>query len=324
MTSTRKILFSLENLDRRLGVNWERAGLAKVPDTPACVVRLDGVEFIATGIAKKQILDIPGFRGGDDHFVKQKAPENFQPYRRVANFESDTSIWKMHVLYKPTAQWIAPFKVTLISQDKTGLLPVDVLSILELLPGAKLVRIDVAFDFGYRSGVDGAWVRSHSLFGKARRNQVGIRRGWDAWGSRKGTKFVRSYYKKELNIHRLELQLNRKFLRRFGIHDIFDFWRLISILPLNHILFAEIDTAGIQHHLRMRGFWGNQFWQILERVADASGDLLLQCAVLRKRGGFKNVRRVLIPLKENHLVAKALGEWAAQWPTRPKKLGVKQ
>ncbi len=200
---------ALSSLDRRLGLSWERAGLAKARNTPVCVVRLDRLEFTATGIAKKQILDIPGFRSGNNHFVRRKGPENFLPYRRVANFESDTSIRKMDVLYEPTAPWIAPFKVTLISHDKTGLQPGDALSILELLPGAKVIRIEVAFDFGYSAGVDGAWVRSHSLFSKARRNQVGIRRSWDAWGSRRGAKFVRSYYKKELKIHRLELQLNR-------------------------------------------------------------------------------------------------------------------
>lgn len=321
MNETPKISSAQDCLNRRLGVSWERADLAKAQNIPVCVVRLDRLEFTATGIAKKQILDIPGFRSGDDHFVRRKAPENFLPYRRVANFESDTSIRKMDVLYKPTARWIAAFKVTLISQDKTGLQPVDVLSILELLPGAKVVRIEVAFDFGYSAGVDGAWIRSHSLFGKARRNQVGIRRGWDAWGSRRGAKFVRSYYKKELKIHRLELQLNRKFLRRFGINDIFDFRRLMSILPVNHILFAEINSAKMLHHLRTGGHWGSEFRQILERVADGSGDLLLQCSVLRKRGGLRNVRRVLIPLKENHLVAKALETWAAQWPVGPKRLG---
>src|SRR6267143_3374277 len=320
MRSTHKMQLALSSLDRRLGLSWERAGLAKARNTPVCVVRLDRLEFTATGIAKKQILDIPGFRSGNNHFVRRKGPENFLPYRRVANFESDTSIRKMDVLYEPTAPWIAPFKVTLISHDKTGLQPGDVLSILELLPGAKVIRIEVAFDFGYSAGVDGAWVRSHSLFGKARRNQVGIRRSWDAWGSRRGAKFVRSYYKKELKIHRLELQLNRKFLRRFRINDIFDFRRLTSILPVNHILFAEIDNARIFHHLRMGGHWGSKFWQILERVADGSGDLLLQCAVLRKRGGLKNVRRVLVPLEENDLVAKALKKWAAQWPDKPKRL----
>jgi hypothetical protein len=139
---------ALSSLDRRLGLSWERAGLAKARNTPVCVVRLDRLEFTATGIAKKQILDIPGFRSGNNHFVRRKGPENFLPYRRVANFESDTSIRKMDVLYEPTAPWIAPFKVTLISHDKTGLQPGDALSILELLPGAKVIRIEVAFDFG--------------------------------------------------------------------------------------------------------------------------------------------------------------------------------
>ena len=73
--------------------------------------------------------------------------------------------------------------------------PEDVLSVLELLPGAKLVLVELAFDFGFKSGVDGEYVRAHALFGKSRPNNVANLRGYDSWGTRRGSKFVRSYYK---------------------------------------------------------------------------------------------------------------------------------
>lgn len=303
------------SLDRRLGISWERAELAKAKSAPACVVQLDRLEVNASEIAKEQVLDIPGLRRVDDYFVTRKDPTNFLPYRRLAKYESATSIQQLDVLYEPTGGWIAPVKVTLIPRDKTGLRPDDALSIFELLMGAKVVRMEIAFDFGHQSGVHGGWVRSHSLFGKARRSQVGIRRGWDCWGSRKCAKFVRSYYKEELHVHRVELQLNRKFLRRFGINDVFDFQRLVSILPMNHIWFAEIDKEKMRHHLQMAGHWGRESRQILERVEDSSGDLMAQCGVLRKRGKLKNVRRLLVPLKTNQLVFRALKEWTMLWPT---------
>jgi hypothetical protein len=44
--------------------------------------------------------------------------------------------------------WIAPYRVTLIADDKIGLLPGQVFSVLELLPGRfKLTLVEIAFDF---------------------------------------------------------------------------------------------------------------------------------------------------------------------------------
>jgi hypothetical protein len=71
----------------------------------------------------------------------------------------------------------------------------DVLSVLGLLPDARVVLVELAFDFGPRSGVTGAYVRRHALFGKSRPKNVASFRGYDSWGTRKGAKFVRSYYK---------------------------------------------------------------------------------------------------------------------------------
>jgi hypothetical protein len=123
-----------------------------------------------------------------------------------------------------------------------------------------------------------------------------------------------------LNIHRVELQLNRKFLRRFDIKDIFDFGRLVSILPGNHILFADLDRTKMLKHLRSAGNWGRGLQQILERVEDREGDLLAECKVLRQRGAVRNTRRLLIPLTMNALVVKALKIWVAVWPKNPNRL----
>lgn len=324
MKTSRTMQRALLWLDRRLGTSWERAQLTKAKTAPECEVRLDRLEFTATGVSKEQILEIPQFRGGEDHFVKRKDPKSFLPYRRVASFESDTSIRFLYILHEPSTEWIAPFKITLIARDETGLQPKDVLSVLQFVSGAKLVLVEIAFDFGFRSGVDCEFVRRHGLFGKARRNQVGIWRLWDCWGTRRSAKFVRSYYKPELKIHRLELQLNRKFLCRFRIDDVFDFQRLVSILPVNHIFFAYLDKTKMMKHLRNAGNWGRGLQQILERLDDNQDDLLAQCAVLRQRGAVKNTRRLLIPLATNELVAKALKQWASRWPKKPNRLEMKQ
>jgi hypothetical protein len=323
MIPTATMQQSLTSLDRRLGTSWERTGLAKAKSTPECEVRLDRLEFTAPGFSESAILGIPGFRRTQKYLQKRKHGSDFLAYRRKTTFIAEGSISQLFVESEPLMRHVSPCKATLIARDETGLRPADVTAVFELVPLTHILRIEVALDFGFRSGVDGAYIREHGLFGKSRKGSVASLRCWDSWGTRRGAKFVRSYFKEGLAVHRVELQLNRKILRRYGIEDIFDFSQLASILPVNHIWFAEIDKEKMLHHLRMAGHWGREYRRILERVADSSGDLLAQCSVLRGRGQLKNVRRVLIPRAENGLVQDALKKWAAQWPRVANRLEAK-
>jgi hypothetical protein len=123
-----------------------------------------------------------------------------------------------------------------------------------------------------------------------------------------------------MGIHRVELQLNRKFLVRHGINGTSDFRRLVKILPVHHIFFAELDETKVRHHLRCAGHSAHAVNRIMERVRDCEGDLHAQCSVLRKAGRLINVRRVLIPLRQNDLVLRALKKWAAQWSRNGRRL----
>ena len=124
-----------------------------------------------------------------------------------------------------------------------------------------------------------------------------------------------------LGVHRVELQLNRKFLAHYGIKDIFEFHRMVRMLPEHHILFAKLDERKTRRHLRNRGHSESELRQIIEHVRDCDGDLQAQCAVLRRRGRLTNIRRLLVPLRTNALVVKALKRWAKQWPKAPIRLG---
>ena len=62
---------------------------------------------------------------------------------------------------------------------ETGLLPEDVLSVLGLLPDARVVLIEFAFDFGSTYGVTGAYVISpaapynpRTALGKSSQNRM--------------------------------------------------------------------------------------------------------------------------------------------------------
>ena len=320
MTSIHKMQLALRSLDRRLGMSWEQTQLAEAKKRPLCEVRLDRMEMTASEVDESLILGIPGVRRGRNEFIRRKDPKQFLPYTRRTPYTTTGSIRQIVVLSEPSMPHIAPCKVSLIARDETGLQRNDVLSFLEFLPDSRIVLVELAFDFGFRSGMDGEFLRKHALFGKSRPNQVGVRRGWDCWGTRKGTKFVRSYFKPQLGVHRVELELHRKFLRRHGIKDIFDFNRLVETVPQHNILFAKLDTSRVVRHLRNAGHGPHEIPRILERVSEREGDLYTQCAVLRKRGRLPNVRRALVPLGTNELILRALKKWAAQWLDKPRRL----
>ena len=195
MTPSAKMLLVLRNLNRRLGIDWEISQLAKAEGRPRCRARLDRLIVTATGIAEDLIRGLPGFRRTKKHFLKKKYPKHFLTYGRKTTFESTASIRQMIVLSDRRRRGLAFCTVTLIARDETGLEPEDVLAVLGLLPDARIVLIELAFDFGSSSGVTGAYVRRHALFGKSKPCNVAAIRGYDSWGTRKGPKFVRSYYK---------------------------------------------------------------------------------------------------------------------------------
>jgi hypothetical protein len=156
---------------------------------------LDRLIVTASGIVEELIRQLPGFRRTKKHFIKKKYAKQFLAYGRMTRFESTTSIRQVIVLSERRMRRLAHFKVTFIARDETGLEPRDVLAVLGLIADPRMVLVEIAFDFGFRSGVTGSYVRRHALFGKSRPKNVASIRSYDSWGTRKGTKFVRSYYK---------------------------------------------------------------------------------------------------------------------------------
>jgi len=133
----------------------------------------------ASGIAEDLIRRLPGFRRAKKHFLRQKHPKHFLAYGRATTFETTTSIRQMVVLLDRRMRRLAHCKVRLIASDETGLLPEDVLSVLGLLPDARVVPIELAFDFGSTYGVTGAYVISsaapynpRTALGKSSQNRM--------------------------------------------------------------------------------------------------------------------------------------------------------
>src|SRR6266478_819139 len=69
-----------------------------------------------------------------------------------------------------------------------------------------------------------------------------------------------------MGVHRVELQMNPKFLSRYGIHDTSDFRRLVKILPVHHIYFAKLNDDKVRRHLRYAGLSAQEIGRIIERI----------------------------------------------------------
>jgi hypothetical protein len=175
----------------------------------------------------------------------------------------------------------------------------------------KLALVEVALDFRGPM-IDRHFVRSRGLFGRSGRTQSKNRT--DYWGARKGTKRVKSYDKSEIDVHRVELELRSRFLRRHHIEDPFDFPKLLQLLPGKNISFARLDEAKLRKYLRRRGLSE-------KKIANASGfvdpsecNTEAALAYLREELGLTNARRFLKPLEGTNLqVRKALKKWAKRW-----------
>lgn len=89
--------------------------------------------------------------------------------------------------------WLPPYRLTLYADDRFGLLPDEVFSVLEVLPDFKLTMLELAFDFPIGK-VTRKFVREHALFGKSR--PVPSNNGTDYLGTRRGSKRVQIYEKK--------------------------------------------------------------------------------------------------------------------------------
>lgn len=162
------------------------------------------------------------------------------------------------------------------------------------------------------------YVRRRCLFGKTRPSPS-VKRT-DYWGSRKGTKRVQIYFKKEIDSLRVELDLRPKFLRKFQIEGPEDFYKLVAILPRLHILFARLDEQKLRRQLRNMGLRRNQIEAVESEMKLHEDHLWMALCYLRRVVGLKNAHRVLIPIRRNKVIRRALEEWAAQWPVGPKRL----
>jgi hypothetical protein len=264
----------------------------------------------------------------EDLGYRSRPPQRLwdQSYRSISRFRGTKSIREINVEHQPNAGWLAPYRITILPQDATGIEVQDFQSIQEILPDLKIVLKEIAVDFPLDSIIDTDYVRRHLLSGKMwLRRASNEDKFHQRWGPSGGRMAVRAYAKWEASTMRLELELRAPFLRDKKIKDIFDFQRLAGIiLAKKHIWFARIDEKKLVSRLRRNGITREEQREILRQVKTREASLWETLRYLRRTVRVKNVRRVLVPISEmNEVIEQGLRTWAAQWPSAPTRLGTK-
>ena len=307
MKFTENQIRARRTLERRQDREAKALRAADTHKHPDCVVRADRTLIGCDHVEREQLKKHPDWHCYYDWPVTREDPEAFLAYGKVAHFRSTKNGGTFALYYERQAKNLDKFRIDLSPDDTLGQQLNEMSSILENATKPRFARLEIATDFGLGSIVDGPYVRRHFISGKC------TPEGANAWGRRNGTKFIRSYFKKQIGAHRLEVQLNWRFLRKHHIDTIFDLPRLAVLLPRRHIWFARLDEQRVIERLRQT-LSAKETLRILRRV-NREPDLWSQLQVLRTEADLKNTRRLLVSLRTNQLVREAFKEWATQWPT---------
>jgi hypothetical protein len=275
----------------------------------------------------RMVLTTPNrpWRVLEDLGYRSRPPQRLwdQSYRSISRLRGTKSIRDINVEHQPNAGWLAPYRITIIPRDATGVEPQDFRAIVEVLPDLKIVLLEIALDFPLDSIIDTDYVRRHLLSGKMWLRQASNQNKFhQRWGPSTGRMAVRTYAKWAASTMRVELELHARFLRDKEVKDLFDFQRLAGIiLSKKHIWFGQIDEKKLMAQLRRKGIGKEEQRKILQQVETREPSLWEILRFLRRTTGLKNVRRLLRPLDDvNQVIADAIGKWAAQWQANPTRL----
>jgi hypothetical protein len=282
--------------------------LVPVDESPTtCILRLDRAIVCADEWQREAIRTLPGYSCVKDHRLRTGLYERCIVLKNVNGT-------RISCEYGRRVPWIPKLRVTWDANDKMGLQQPDLLPILELVSNAKLVLIELAFDFAPDLHINCGFVLAHFTFGKSRFH--GKKPGIVWFGTRRSTTFVRAYWKDEIDAFRVELEFHSRWLRQHSIRDTFDFGKLPDLIVRRHIGFCRLNWAAI--YRAIRGRCSN--WRLaLRNLQWQRHDLHSSLRFLRREVGLPNTHRFLIPL-ETSLIGDAFSAWARHWPKCPFRL----
>ena len=276
-------------------------------DRARCTPRLDRIRFSAAPRRGPEIPAIKGFRVLQD--FRPKPQGKIASYARVKKLLSETTSCAITIQYKPLQPWLNACIVTAIGDDALGITPEEVERIAGGFRNIQLCLVELALDFDRELGIDRQYVRRFARFGKSRQRDDRGGPEQVRFGSRGSTKVVRCYEKKQLNAYRVELELHRGLLRKFGINNCQDLYLVASKVWPSHVEFVGVRWGRLARALARR--FEAKGVDILQETRRRRDELSLRDALqfLVERG-VPNPHRFLKELEINADVRAALRRWA--------------
>jgi len=280
--------------------------------TSDVTVRLDRVQIVSSALpGDSPPKTLRGFKRTRDCFVRRQTTTS--TYARARHYRSLANGTRIYWQYRRLKSWLMPWKVTIVSDDLSGLSRDEIERVLNYCRFHRLLLVEVAIDFSPSTGVNRRFIRSHAVFGKSHRDpREGISDLY--YGSRKSDKLVRCYEKPEVGAYRVELELHSGFLGRNSISQLDDLVRIPVLVCPKHFQLVDLDWNQLRRHLEKK--IGDRSDSIIAAAQRRTPSILRLKRYLRRKSIF-NVHRFLVPRTINKDVSRALNKWIRKFNEEP-------
>jgi hypothetical protein len=130
-------------------------------------VRLDRLQLASWALKRWKPPQLDGFKITRDSFVRRQTTTS--TYARCRQYQSLNNDTKVYWQYDRQKGWLVPWKITIVSDDVSGLTRNEIEKVLKYCQFYRLLLVEVAIDFRPSTGVNRIFIRSHAVFGKSHR-----------------------------------------------------------------------------------------------------------------------------------------------------------
>jgi hypothetical protein len=142
-------------------------GPRALPVAKAVVVRLDRVQILSGVLPGQKLPELEGYKIVRDSFVRCQTTT--ATYARCRQYRSMANDSRIYWQYQRLKGWLAPWKITLVADDKSGLSRCEIEAVLKHCRDYRFQIVEIAVDFSpAAAGVNSQFIRRHAVFGKSR------------------------------------------------------------------------------------------------------------------------------------------------------------
>ena len=272
--------------------------------------RLDRVQIVSWAPQGRALPKVRGYEVHADSFVHCQTTT--RTYARCRQYKNLTSRTEIYWQYSPQKGWLLPWKVTIVANDETGLSFGELELVLKHCRSYRFLIVELAIDFSHATGVNSKFIREHGLFGKSRPVQIRDRNPVRYFGTRKSCKYVRCYWKDELEVYRVELELHGRLLRRHKIAMLEDLISLPALIYKKHLWFVTFNWSALKQYLKTK--IGRRRHELIA-VAQERRISIKRLQRYLRRKGVLNPNRFLVSLAINDEINRALKRWERHFET---------